>query len=1014
MPEPEIYNPFPGLRPFDTSLHHLFFGREQQVKWLLELLHQQHFLTVLGPSGSGKSSLVRAGVVPTLQRGGDGQSWETVLCKPGHDLLENLATAFGELGVQHLSERVLEQASGFTDALADVGLGAGRNVLLVVDQFEELFRLQAGYSRQAEEAERCVDALLHAVSQRDVQIYVVLTMRAEFLGHCTAYPGLAEAINDADYLVPRMTGEQLRNAIELPVSAVGAQISDDLVARLLDDVGGDEDQLPVLQHAMMRTWEYWEGSGVDVPLDLHHYEAVGTVNGALSKHAEEIYTALPEGDTRHAAELVFKTLAGEVGSGGGRRPTPLRELAEIAGVEEQAVVRAAEQFRQPGRWFITPSIDSPLTADTMLDIAHESLVRLWDRAKQWSQQEQESSHLYQRLAGTAALYQEGRAGLYQDPDLGLALEWRERNRPTAAWARRYDPSFERAITFLEHSRKERDFKVEWREEEQRRKLQSSRRLAVMMGGVSMIFLAMMVFALDLYFDAEENRKTAIEQREFAEEERHNAERQQQIAVEQRELAEEERRNAERQQQIAVEQRELAEIERRNAERQQQIAVEQRELAERQQQIAVEQREVAEVERRNAERQQQIAVEQKRNADRLRLLSVARTLAIQATQVQPRNEHRQLVALLALQAYNFNRRNAGSALESDIYNALQVAHDEFVRGENVLRAHAGGVRAVAFAPNGEQLISGGEDGTLYRWSIGAGKVRDTTGSLFKLDRSSIRQLRFSSPGQLAIGTTSEGTWHWDGGHDSLPQPLSQGSHTTVGGLDYTQEGRLVAAGLDGTVRIWEEDGSPSQSLTTDAALGRLQALAVSPDHLAVAGDAGKIRILDPDNPQELTHELDVGKTRVSCLAFSPDGHYLVGGTQDGDLLVWKSVNWQGEPHRLIGHISAITGLEFQASGELLASSSLDRSVRVWSLDENASISIPQDDWVWGVTFSPDGRLLASAGADRTVRLWYADVGDLADEVEKHVKRNLTEAEWLDFVGEDVPYEITHESLPGGAP
>ena len=946
----------------------------------MDLLRRRHFLTVLGPSGSGKSSLVRAGVVPTLQAGGDGETWEVVLCKPGQHLLDSVSTALEQVGAQDVRARTLEQAGGLTAAIAEAGFGSGRNALLVVDQFEELFRLQEDDDDAAGAAARCVEALLYAVQQREVPIYVVFTMRAEFLGHCTLYPRLAEAINEADYLVPRMTSAQLRAAIERPVDTAGAQISTDLVERLLDDVGGDEDQLPVLQHAMMRTWEHWEDTGASEPLALEHYEAVGTVDCALSKHAEEMYAALPEGDARHAAELIFKTLAGDMESGGGRHPTPLNELVEIAGVEERAVTQAAEQFRQPGCWFITPSVDTPLAGDTVLDVAHESLVRLWNRAQQWSGEEQASSHLYQRLASTAALYQEGRAGLYQDPDLELALDWRERSRPTASWARRYDPSFERAMTFLEHSRKERDFQIERREEEQRRKLQRTRRLAVLMGGVSMVFLAMMVFALDLYFEAEENRKVAIEQREVAQEERRNAERQQQIAVEQREVAEEERRKAERQQQIAVEQRE-----------------------------------VAETERQNAERQQQIAVEQKRNADRLRLLSVARSLAIQATQVQPRDEQRQLVALLALQAFRFNQRYGGSPLESDIYNALQVANEEFAGGaHDVLRAHSAGVRAVTFAPDGNQLVSGGEDGAVYLWDISPHPDSGQSARLLlQRDGSGIRHVRFAGSGQLAVGATSGRVWRWDGALDKAPQPLMGTPPKAIGALDYAPAGRLLAAGVDGWLSGWDIDQIEAQPLASNAALGRLHGLAASTEYLVAAGDSGHIWVWDLMGEQQEPQRVEMGKTSVRCLAFSPDGSRLVAGTQGGDLLVWQNGDWQAEPQQLIGHISAITGLAFNGAGDLLASSSLDRSVRLWSVDEGASIAIAQDDWVWDVAFSPDDNRLASAGADRTVRLWYADVRDLARTVATRVERDMTEAEWKNFVGEDIPYEVTRESPLGGA-
>jgi WD40 repeat protein/energy-coupling factor transporter ATP-binding protein EcfA2 len=956
---PTISNPFPGLRPFDASLHHLFFGREKQVEWLLELLQQQHFLVVVGPSGSGKSSLVRAGVVPTLEGGRDGQTWEVILTRPGRQILDNVAASLREVGAEGARERVLRGASGLVDALAEAGFGAGRNALLIVDQFEELFRLQDGDEEQAAEAAQCIGALLYAVQQREVPVYVVLTMRAEFLGHCTLYPGLAEAINEADYLVPRMTQEQLRAAIEQPVAAAESQISSELVERLLVDVGGDENQLPILQHAMRRTWEHWQEhrTRADMPLDIDHYEAVGTVDDALSKHAEEMYMALPDSQAQRAAESIFKTLAGGTTLNGGRHPTSLVELVEIAGEEESTVMRAAEQFRQSGCWFLTPSTDVPLIANTILDIAHESLVRLWRRAQEWNEEEQASSVLYLRLASTAALYQEGRAGLYQDPDLELALEWRARSRPTAAWGRRYDPSFERAMTFLEHSRKERDFQVVRREEEQRRKLQRTRRFAVLMGGVSMVFLLLMVFALNLYFDAEESRKTA----------------------------DVERQNAEKQQQLAVEQREVAEGERRNAEKQQRIAVEQREAAEK----------------------------ARLNAERLRLLSVARSLAIQATKIQARDDQGQLAALLALQAFRFNERYGGSSSDPDIYNALQAAYTTFDEGQSgVLRGHADGVRAVAFAPGGGELASAGDDGAVRLWSL-----RESTQGrvLMRGGRAGVRSLAFDASGHLAVGTTAGAVWFLDLTGNAEPQKMASDSPlATISALSYAKDGRLVAVDGKGGARVYPAAENWGQALVSGDASGPLYASAVGGSHLAIGGDGGRIWIWETENWQREPQLLEAGGSTIRRLAFSADGSRLAAGTHSGDLLVWEGSDWAVAPQQLLGHSSSITGLSFHGDGHLLASSSLDRTVRIWNVKEGGSITIAQDDWVWDVAFSPDGRRIASAGADRTVRIWHAHVEELAAVVETHITREMTTVEWQDFVGEDIPYEQTRLRLSGAAP
>jgi hypothetical protein len=987
---PPISNPFPGLRSFDASLHHLFFGREKQVGWLLELLHQQHFLAVIGPSGSGKSSLVRAGVVPTLEAGRDGQTWQVILSRPGQRILDNVATALGQVGAQRVRERVLQGAGGIVEALAEAGFGTGRNALLIIDQFEELFRLQSSDKELELETVRCIEALLYAIQQREVPVYVIFTMRADFLGNCTFYSGLAEAVNAAGYLVPRMTQEQLRAVIERPVAAADSLISAELVERLLADVGGDENQLPVLQHAMRRTWEYWQENRAhsDAPLEIDHYEAVGTVDEALSKHAEEMYAALSDSETQRAAELIFKTLAGGTDLSAGRHPTSLGELVEIAGEDEAVVLRAVEQFRQSGCWFLTPSTDVPLTDDTILDISHESLVRLWQRAQEWSAEEQTSSLLYLRLASTAALYQEGRAGLYQDPDLELALEWRARTRPTAAWGRRYDPSFERAMTFLEHSRKERDFQIARREEEQRRKLQRTRRLVVLMGGVSMVFLLMMVFAINLYFSAEEERKAA-------DVERQEAKRQELIAIGQSKVADEERQKAEDQHQIAVDQRKMADVERQKAEDQHQIAVDQRKMAD--------------VERQKAEDQKQIAVEQReaaeaarQKAERLRLLSVARSLAIQATKIQPLGEGRQLSALLALQAFYFNQRYGGSPLDPDIYSALEAARATFDQEQSgVLRGHSDGVRAVAFAPRGGKLVSAGDDGVVRLWSL-----EDPMSSrvLMRREGIGVRRLVFDAAGHLAGGTTAGRVWVWDSvAAESEARLLVGAASSAVSALNYASDGRLLATGSDGWKRVWETGQEQGEAPADGGSAKRLYATAVGGQRLAIGGEDGHIWLWESGNWQRPPQQLDMGHSAIRRLAFAPDGSRLVAGTNTGALLVWQSGDWESEPLQLLGHSSAITGLSFHGDGRLLASSSLDRTVRIWDVEEETSIVITQDDWVWDVAFSPDGHRLASAGADRTVRLWHTYVEELAAVVEANVTRAMTLAEWKNFVGEDIPYE-----------
>ena len=201
-----------------------------------------------------------------------GSSWRIAIFRPGEDPIGNLAAALdapdvigGPDSPTDTSKAFLEvtlrrSQMGLVECIRQARIPAHENILIIADQFEELFRFKN--SRQLRESHddaiAFVKLLLDAVGQQQLPIYVVITMRSDFIGNCTEFDGLTEAINDGQYLVPRMDREERRSAITGPVAVGGAEISPRLVLRLLNDVGDDPDQLPILQHAMMRTWEYWQ------------------------------------------------------------------------------------------------------------------------------------------------------------------------------------------------------------------------------------------------------------------------------------------------------------------------------------------------------------------------------------------------------------------------------------------------------------------------------------------------------------------------------------------------------------------------------------------------------------------------------------------------------------------------------------------------------------------------------------------------------------------------------------
>ncbi len=294
-------NPFPGLRPFKIEESHLFFGREGQSDEVLLKLSKNRFVGIIGPSGSGKSSFIYCGVMPILYGGfltDASPNWEVVVTRPGAGPIDNLAEALLKNNREYIGGDVEEKrikrtifstllrssSLGLVEAIEQTRKDADVNYLVLVDQFEELFRFKDSHDANSiNETLAFVNLLMEAVNYPDAPIYVAITMRSDFIGDCAQFPELTRKINDSHYLIPQLTREQKRVAIEGPVAVGGARIAPRLVQQLLNDLGDNPDQLPILQHALMRTWSYWSAyrDYADEPVDLKHYEAIGTDVGSL-------------------------------------------------------------------------------------------------------------------------------------------------------------------------------------------------------------------------------------------------------------------------------------------------------------------------------------------------------------------------------------------------------------------------------------------------------------------------------------------------------------------------------------------------------------------------------------------------------------------------------------------------------------------------------------------------------------------------------------------------------------
>ena len=364
---PAAANPFVGLRRFDLSDSHLFFGRDEQTYHLLRRLRLMHFLAVIGPSGCGKSSLIRAGVMAALRDGflADDGDWRLVTLQPGNGPLEAWVDA---LRPYVLPGTTAEAIVANPAAVLDTQPGP---IAILVDQFEELFQFVARTGR-TDDARAFVESIIRAGAP-DARLYTILTMRSEYLAQCAEYPLLADAINSGLHLVSRMTPAQVRDAIVMPVHKAGAAITVALTSRLADEAAREADGLPVLQHALMRMW------ASRAPFEPLGESPLGTAGGLgefLNDHAEQVYGALSP-ELKSAAEKLFRSITEMTEEGNlVRRARELDRIQASTAIPVNTLRDVIGAFEREGFLVVTPSAEgrSPL-----VDISHEAIARQWRR-----------------------------------------------------------------------------------------------------------------------------------------------------------------------------------------------------------------------------------------------------------------------------------------------------------------------------------------------------------------------------------------------------------------------------------------------------------------------------------------------------------------------------------------------------------------------------------------------------------------------------------------------------------
>lgn len=484
-------NPYKGLRAFGEDDAEDFFGREALTEHLVERLAQTRFLAVVGPSGSGKSSVVRAGLVPRLRAGAlpGSERWYVAEMFPGGYPLEELEAALLRVldtPPAALLEQLERDETGLLRAVKQL-LADDTELVLVVDQLEEVFTLVEDEARRTQ----FLALLERAVTDPHARLRVVVTLRADFYDRPLLYSGFAELLRDyVEALVP-LRAEEFERAIAGPAERVGARFEPGLLAELVSDVSDEPGALPLLEYALTELYERREGN----TLTFDAYRAIGGVSGALAGRAEEIYNGLAAPAQEAARQLFLRLVTLGEGAEDTRRRVERTELASME-VDQDALAEAIQEF---GASRLLSFDRDPRSGVPTIEVAHEALMREWGRFRRWIDSGREQVRLHRRLASAAR-------------------EWEEADRETSYLLRGSNLAQfellagESAIALTELEREFVEASTAANELELGRQRRQNRRLRTLLAGaVALLVLAVIAGALALVSrsNAQHEAKVAV-------------------------------------------------------------------------------------------------------------------------------------------------------------------------------------------------------------------------------------------------------------------------------------------------------------------------------------------------------------------------------------------------------------------------------------------------------------------------------------------------------------------------